>query len=118
MSRHHRSRTAARPRVEALFAGIALAALLCHPRPSAAQMVQTDLDMTDGPVYAVALAGNNIYLGGQFTRVGPVSEHGAVLSSSGRLVHALQFDFRPFTSAPDGAGGWFIGGEFSLVNGL
>src|SRR5205814_4227377 len=71
MPRHQRSHAPARHRFDARFAGIALAALLGLPGPSVAQMVQTDLDMTDGPVYAVALAGNNIYLGGDFARVGP-----------------------------------------------
>jgi len=105
-------------RVWSVLAGILLTASSGRVDPAAAQTVQSDLDLTDGPVYAIAVAGNTIYLGGQFTRVSLASQHGAVVSTSGRLLQPVNFDSRPFASAPDGAGGWFIAGEFGYVNGL
>jgi len=78
--------------------------------------------VTNGSVYAIARSedGNTIYLGGQFTRVGPnTGSFAAIDTASGvasttfpRVVGLVM------ASAPDGAGGWYIGGSFTLVGGI
>jgi hypothetical protein len=90
------------------------AATLAH-----AQNVQPDFWGTDGDVTSIARIGNTIYLAGLFSSVGP-STGGAVpidrLSGAPRasfprvngVVHAV---------IPDGSGGWFVGGDFTAVEG-
>lgn len=40
-----------------------------------AQAVDPNLWVTNGPVYAIATTGNILYLGGDFTTVGPITGH-------------------------------------------
>ena len=75
--------------------------------------------VTNGAVRAVALSADNstLYLGGDFTQVGPRT--GSFVSIDG-VTGAVVAGFplvngQVFASAPDGAGGWYIGGRFSLV---
>lgn len=76
---------------------------------------------TDGPVDAVVRSVDTIYLGGSFTRVGPptgplasIDLAGAIapaiptVAGAGALVDAI---------APDGSGGFYIGGDFTSVGG-
>jgi hypothetical protein len=75
---------------------------------------------TDGPVTCVARYGNTIYLGGRFSSVGPCTgggvptdaRTGAPRPSFPRVAGYV------FAVLPDGAGGWFIGGAFSGVEGV
>jgi hypothetical protein len=82
-------------------------------------------DVTDGTVYGIAVGSNAVYLGGDFTQVGPRSGPGAAISRS-----TSQFDpdmpqvsggggaARVTAVAPDGSGGWYVGGDFSHVGGV
>src|SRR5262245_64689254 len=60
-----------------------------------AQKIREDLYVTDGPVYATALSGNVLYIGGYFSRVGPATgsgrseEHTSELQSLRHLVCRL-----------------------------
>jgi hypothetical protein len=75
---------------------------------------------TNGPVNAIVRNGNTIYLGGQFSYVGPNTGSGAVLNTSnGKLDQTplLKITGNVNTSIPDGKGGWFIGGSFTQVQG-
>jgi hypothetical protein len=79
--------------------------------------------VTDGEVWAVARAGDTIYLGGVFSEVGPrtgpwaridvatgkVIQEASEVSGGGAFVSA---------SVGDGAGGWYIGGDFTRVGGV
>ena len=68
---------------------------------------------------ASALSGNTLYIGGTFTQVGPATGSfvpldagtGAPLSGFPKVAGSV------FTMAPDGSGGWFIGGAFTAVGG-
>src|SRR5262249_6874141 len=90
---------------------------------AAAQMIRGDLWVPDRPVTCVGTspAGDVLYIGGAFTKVGPPTGSGGPISAStglplvtypkvtGGLVNAVE---------PDGSGGWFIGGDFTAVGGV
>ncbi len=96
---------------------IALAVLAATP--ASAQVVRPDFWGTDGEVTSIARVGNTIYLAGSFTNVGPATG-GAVpidrrtgepwpcFPRVNGVVHVV---------IPDEAGGWFVGGDFTAVEG-
>ena len=60
-----------------------------------------------------------LYLTGLFDRLAKRSGHGAQFDAAGTPAVAWpDVDGDVHASVPDGAGGWFIGGEFSHVAGL
>ncbi|QDV91740.1 hypothetical protein RAS2_28450 [Phycisphaerae bacterium RAS2] len=76
--------------------------------------------VTDGPVHALAEHCGTLYIGGAFNYVGPPTGGAAVLSmDTGRPQ--LPFPRLEVGSvdavASDGEGGWYLGGNFTLVNG-
>jgi hypothetical protein len=87
---------------------------------STAQILDTHLWGTNGPVKAVARAGNTIYLGGWFSIVGPCTGGGAAVddASGARLERFPHVAGSVRAAVPDGSGGWFIGGSFSAVEGV
>jgi hypothetical protein len=73
---------------------------------------------TNGRVMDIAPVGDRIYLGGGFDYVGPTTGYGVGLDPSGhRLAAAPLVDGQVSASVPDGAGGWYIAGEFHHVGG-
>jgi hypothetical protein len=96
----------------------AAATLLCVP--AAAQTVDEHLWATDGAVQAIVEHSGTIYIGGSFSRVGPATgafapldaDVGVPLPSFPRVTGIV------FALCPDGAGGWYIGGNFSHVGGI
>jgi hypothetical protein len=87
--------------------------------PARAQLVQPDFWGTDGEVTSIARLGNTIYLAGLFSSVGPATggavpidrRSGVPWSRFARvngIVHAV---------TSDGSGGWFVGGDFTAVEG-
>jgi hypothetical protein len=76
--------------------------------------------VTNGPVNAIVNAGNTVYIGGQFTQVGPYtgcvesidSSTGIPVSTFPKIVGEV------FAVCADGSGGWFVGGFFTFVNGV
>jgi trimeric autotransporter adhesin len=90
--------------------------LLLLASPASAQRVRRDFDMTNGPVHAVAVDGNTLYVGGDFTRVGPPTGAAASISkASGRPIHFQHIRGEVYAVVADGYGGWFVGGDFSSV---
>ena len=75
--------------------------------------------VTDGPVHAVHKTGNTIYIGGNFSRVGPNAPYGAKVDSVTGMpdVSFAKPNGSVLAVVPDGNGGWFIGGEFTAVGG-
>lgn len=104
---------------------LALGSCLIGPASSAGATTDVPADgmfVANGPVNAVAVSGGYTYLGGSFSMVGPRIGSGMELSATGSgeptpsafpqvaggEVHAV---------APDGSGGWYIGGTFTHVGG-
>ncbi|MBN2158745.1 MAG: hypothetical protein JW807_05065 [Spirochaetes bacterium] len=75
--------------------------------------------VTDGPVFAITRSGNNVYFGGQFTNVYANTGGGAVLDATSGMVvpdgKVPYIDGAVNAVAPDGKGGWYIGGWFFRV---
>jgi len=102
-----------------VLASAALLAALMVTASARAQVVQNQFWGPNGPVKAVAVAGNTIYLGGTFTQVGPST--GSFLGFDASTAAPLQ----PYPGvvgsvlavASDGTGGWYIGGNFTSVQG-
>jgi len=79
--------------------------------------------VADGPVNAIATAGNNVYLGGSFSTVGPRTGPGvlfnAMLSardSASPTVGGGNDEVDAVVS--DGSGGWYVGGSFTAIGGV
>jgi trimeric autotransporter adhesin len=98
----------------------ALASLLVASSPARAQMADPRLWETNGLVYCVALAGNTLYVGGEFTYIGP---HTGGFGGLDVVSGALRPGWPPVNGnvnacVPDGSGGWYIGGGFAQVAGV
>lgn len=107
-----------------LWMTVCTAALLAGtPEPA---LAQADLRPrgetwgTNGPVWAMKAMDNALYIGGNFTYVGP--ETGNLVRIS--AVTNQEAGFFPnvrgtvYACIPDALGGWYIGGDFLSVSGL
>jgi hypothetical protein len=74
----------------------------------------------NGPVVSIVKSGNTLYLGGGFNFVGPKMPFAAQISTGTGVVNlSMPAANRNVTIAiPDGAGGWYIGGEFTTIGGV
>ena len=86
--------------------------------------------VTDGPVNAIVRAGDTIYIGGQFSRVGPRTGPGVEVALDGTensglpeisgagptLAGGATTGLRAVVS--DASGGWYVGGLFTHVGGV
>jgi hypothetical protein len=76
--------------------------------------------VTDGPVNALAAAGGRVFVGGAFSRIGPLTG-GAVAVDAATAARDTAFpgvSGTVFAVAPDGAGGVYLGGHFAAVGGV
>ena len=94
-----------------------LSALCFGLLPNAQTSLPTSM-VADGNVLAVLRDTDKLYVGGDFHFVGPNAPYfTSVSTGTGKpnLAYA-----RPngtvYASVPDGSGGWFIGGNFTLVD--
>jgi hypothetical protein len=76
--------------------------------------------ITNGTVNSVVYSNEKVYLGGDFTHVGPMVPFGTVLNSSTGLPNMSYAAPNGAVRAvlPDGSGGWYIGGDFTSVGGV
>jgi hypothetical protein len=74
--------------------------------------------VTGGTVEAIAVSGSTAYVGGDFSYVGP--ETGSLVSmdsTTGALTSPWpQVGGNVNALAPDGSGGWYIGGSFASID--
>lgn len=84
------------------------------------QDVRTAFPVPDGPVHALARHGDTLYVGGDFSRLGPATGHGVVVDAATgeREARSPPIDGAVLASVPDGAGGWYVGGRFTRAGGL
>ncbi len=74
----------------------------------------------DGEVHSLAQVGGSVVFGGTFTQVGPVTRGAVgVVDVAGKTFGASFPDVvgSVAVAVPDGAGGWFLGGDFDSVGG-
>ena len=106
--------------------GLAIGANLLGPVAAVAQVADTTFWIPNGPVHAVARSGNTIYIGGEFSFLSTVTGNGAALDIAtgaatpaiARVTGATPVLGSVDAVAPDGAGGWYLGGLFSSVAGI
>jgi hypothetical protein len=97
------------------------AAPTAPPQTVAARPKANTLNAANGEVRALAQVGNRIYLGGTFTKVGPAELGAAGVLQTGKSAFTAHFPDVVgvvFATAPDGHGGWYLGGQFSSVGGV
>ena len=73
--------------------------------------------VTNGTVSAIAQHGNTVYIGGSFNYVGPNAPNGAsldIITGAPNLAFGIP-NGNVYAVAPDGNGGWYIGGYFTQV---
>jgi hypothetical protein len=97
--------------------GISAAFAILSASPGVAQHVDPKLWVTNGPVHSIVSDAGTIYIGGEFTRVGPATGGGVPIdAASGGLPASfprVAGDVKAVV--PDGSGGWYIGGSFTAV---
>ena len=83
------------------------------------QTLQSNFPVTNGTVYSVAKSGNNIFLGGSFTYAGPNTGRGVGIDpTTGNYISGFpDVNGKVNIVVSDSAGGWYIGGNFTMVGG-
>jgi hypothetical protein len=112
----------ARARRSARFVGV-LASLIVLTHSGyevSTQNIREDLYITDGPVHATVVSANTLYLGEYFTQVGPATGGGVPVEAISGLPTGgfPRVTGTVLAVVSDGAGGWYIGGEFTKVGGM
>ncbi len=90
-----------------------------HPaQATAADMPDTTSWVTNGDVHTVVHGNGRTYIGGTFDQVGPNTGFGVPLdASTGALPFESKVNGPVYAAVSDGAGGWYIGGNFTRVAG-
>jgi hypothetical protein len=93
--------------------------LLCPAGLALAQTGAPPLWTTNGTVYAVVRDGGTIYIGGNFTKVGRTTGSCAGIDASTGTPQGPYAGVigKVYAIAPDGNGGWYLGGSFTAVRG-
>jgi hypothetical protein len=105
-----------------LYARIAVASVLIFGVNLAlhAQGYDSLMWVPNGPVNAIVKNSTDIYLGGDFNYVGKPTGFAVPVDSGTGLpvfTHFPKVDGPVYAIAPDWAGGWYIGGDFTTVGG-
>jgi hypothetical protein len=108
----------------ALASALALAGLvtplIASHHPALAQAADPDFWQTSASVRALAVDGNTLYLGGGFDFVGPWTGGGVPIDpvTAAAVGPYARVQGTVYTIAPDGAGGFYLGGDFDRVGGF
>ena len=95
----------------------AIACVLVIPASVMAQELAADFWETDGPVHAIARSGGTVYIGGEFTYVGPATGPWAAADTAdASVLFRTSIGGSVLAAAPDGSGGWFLGIEDDELN--
>ena len=72
----------------------------------------------NGPVNTITNSGNKVYVGGQFTYIGPMNSYGASVdkNTGAPNLNNLHPNGQVNICVSDGVGGWYIGGNFTSFN--
>jgi len=100
---------------------VALGVFAALPGGTAADTVTAPVStwVPDGEVKALAVSGSTAYIGGNFTRIGPYTGSSAMFgAASGDLKPWPEVEGVVNAVAVDGAGGWYLGGDFRSVGGV
>lgn len=78
-----------------------------------------DLWVANGAVHAMTLVGSTLYVGGAFTQIGPATGGAAAIDPvTGSTTSFPKVAGTVYAILSDGAGGWFLGGSFTHLNGV
>ena len=105
----------------ALAVGLTLLATLSAPPNAAAQVADSTFWSTDGVVYAVARSGDTLFVGGSFSHIAAGNMGGLIPVDAVTGLAPANFPSTNGTVSAlvaDGAGGWFVGGDFSIIGGV
>jgi len=95
------------------------ACLLLWQFDARAQTLQP-LYAANSNVTATVVSGNTLYIGGSFTELGNPAPYGTALDNGAGTapLNKTLLNAAVTAVAPDGSGGWYIGGSFTVVNGV
>lgn len=81
---------------------------------------RTGLWVANGPIYSTLQDQSTLYIGGDFTYVGPSTGSAVAINSTNGTVDSSfpKIDGTVNVVIQDGAGGWYIGGAFTSVGGI
>ena len=104
-----------------LLATACCTSLTVQAQPST--LPYADYWRTDGPIRAAAATNGILYIGGDFTYVGPASGSAGVWDTATQsarpfpILQSLNSQVLSVvhTAVSDGAGGWFLGGQFNTA---
>jgi len=100
-----------------VIAAIVLAALSVSVALAQSSTPREETWVTNGAVRSIVRTPDTVYIGGDFTYVGPSTGGGVPLdTATGALIYTFpKVDGTVHACVPDGSGGWFIGGYFDKV---
>lgn len=104
----------------ALLVGATHVALLSPAAVAQSTQPQPNMWVADKTVQDVQWLDGSLYVGGEFTRVGPQTGGASPIDlATGALVPGFPVtNGAVYAVEPDGEGGWFIGGDFTTVGGV
>ena len=85
-----------------------------------AQTLVKNMSSANGNVYAVYKKGSSYYIGGDFNYVGLNTGYGAFTQTTNDYpnMNFPQFNGQVYSLIPDGNGGWYAGGYFTVAGGV
>ena len=102
-----------------IVAAVGFALLLLVPAAARGQNARNDFWVTNGTVTSMVRVGSTLYVGGSFSFVCPPTGAGVPVDSSTGVPAAgfANIVGQVFAAAPDGTGGWYVGGAFTTAGG-